>query len=378
MAPSLQTTVGGVNLECCIYNASGPKSGHVADLANVGKSRSGAVLSKSATLEKQSGNPLPRLKKIPLDGKLCDGSINSEGLPNAGIDYYISDAVLDGVAATGKPYFVSLSGLKVAHNVEMLGKIVEAHAKAPDKIAGVELNLACPNIPGKPTVALDFEQMDDVLAQVLGHSGFAKCGLPLGIKLAPYFDGPHYDAAAAIINKHKARIAYVVTMNTIGNCLVMDTETESALISPKGGFGGIGGGFTKPIALANVYQLRQRLDPAIGLVGVGGVRTGEDAFQLISCGADAVQTATTPWLEGPACFDRIASELQAIMAKKGYSAISDFKGKLKPYDKANKPKELPESTAAAGGNATNVVLMLIVAALLPVCSWLLMRELGRA
>lgn len=171
MAPSLATTVGGVAFECCVYNASGPKSGHVSDLVNVGKSRSGCVLSKSATLEKQSGNELPRLKKIPLAAPLCEGSINSEGLPNAGIDYYISETVLNGVAATGKPYIVSLSGLKVAHNVEMLGRIVAAHAAAPTKIHGVELNLACPNIPGKPTVALDFEQMDDVLKQVLGHAG---------------------------------------------------------------------------------------------------------------------------------------------------------------------------------------------------------------
>ena len=138
-------------------------------------------------------------------------------------------------------------------------------------------------------------------------------------------------------------------MNTIGNCLVLDTETESALISPKGGFGGIGGGFTKPIALANVYQLRQRLDPSINLVGVGGVRTGEDAFQLILCGADAVQTATTHWLEGPACFDRIATELSAIMTAKGYSSIGDFKGKLKAYDKTNKPKDPPEANASASG-----------------------------
>jgi len=354
MAPSLATTVGGVAFECCVYNASGPKSGHVSDLVNVGKSRSGCVLSKSATLEKQSGNELPRLKKIPLAAPLCEGSINSEGLPNAGIDYYISETVLNGVAATGKPYIVSLSGLKVAHNVEMLGRIVAAHAAAPTKIHGVELNLACPNIPGKPTVALDFEQMDDVLKQVLGHAGFKASGLPLGVKLAPYFDGPHYDAAAAIINKHAGRIAYVVTMNTIGNCLVLDTETESALISPKGGFGGIGGGFTKPIALANVYQLRQRLDPSINLVGVGGVRTGEDAFQLILCGADAVQTATTHWLEGPACFDRIATELSAIMTAKGYSSIGDFKGKLKAYDKTNKPKDPPVANASASGKGVSL------------------------
>ena len=55
----LATTVGGVPLSCCIYNASGPKSGHVTDLTNVGASAAGAVLSKSATLVKQTGNPLP-------------------------------------------------------------------------------------------------------------------------------------------------------------------------------------------------------------------------------------------------------------------------------------------------------------------------------
>ncbi len=363
MAPSLRTRVGPVSLECCIYNASGPKSGHISDLAAVGKSRSGAVLSKSATLVKQSGNALPRLKRIPMGGaQLCDGSINSEGLPNAGIDYYVSLGVLDGVAATGKPYFVSLSGLKLADNVEMLSRVVEAAASGAGRIAGVELNLACPNIPGKPTVALDFEQMDDVLGAVLAHKGFAASGLPLGIKLAPYYDMPHYDLACEIINRRKDRIAYVVTANTIGNCLVVDTGTESALISPKGGFGGIAGGFIKPIALANVYQLRQRLHPSISIVGVGGVRSGDDAFQLILCGADAVQTATTHWLEGPGCFDRIAAELQKIMASKGYASIDDFKGKLRPYDKANKPKDPAEPAAGGAGGASNALVMVLLAA----------------
>jgi dihydroorotate dehydrogenase len=54
MSPSLATTVAGVPLGCCVYNASGPKSGHVSDLVNVGSSAAGAVLSKSATLVKQT------------------------------------------------------------------------------------------------------------------------------------------------------------------------------------------------------------------------------------------------------------------------------------------------------------------------------------
>ena len=43
-------------------------------------------------------------------------------------------------------------------------------------------------------------------------------------------------------------------MNTLGNCLVVDTSTESCLIAPNGGYGGVGGGYTKHVALANVAQ----------------------------------------------------------------------------------------------------------------------------
>jgi len=54
----------------------------------IGKSRSGAILSKSATLKEQKGNDLPRsIQKIDLGASVCEGSMNSEGLPNNGIDF---------------------------------------------------------------------------------------------------------------------------------------------------------------------------------------------------------------------------------------------------------------------------------------------------
>lgn len=84
----LKTSVGGIPFDCCIYNASGPRTGSVEALAKIGKSKAGAILSKSATLEKQDGNPLPRfINKLNLGNDYCEGSLNSEGLPNYGIDY---------------------------------------------------------------------------------------------------------------------------------------------------------------------------------------------------------------------------------------------------------------------------------------------------
>ena len=56
----LATQLGPLQLECCVYNASGPRTGSAEALAKIGGSRAGAVLSKSATLVKQDGNPMPR------------------------------------------------------------------------------------------------------------------------------------------------------------------------------------------------------------------------------------------------------------------------------------------------------------------------------
>lgn len=351
----LATSFAGMSLDCCIYNASGPNTGFLAALRAIGNSRSGAVLSKSATLLKQAGNPTPRYSEVKLGDSMAVGSINSEGLPNEGIDYYISTKVVTGVAETKKPYIVSLSGLKLEDNLAMLAK-----AAAVREVAAIELNLACPNIPGKPVIAYDFEQMDQVLQAVCSHADFR--AKPLGIKLAPYFDIPHFDRAAKILNKYP--IQYVVCTNTIGNALIVDPETETAIIAPKGGFGGLGGGFVKQTALANVRKMHELLRPDIAVVGVGGVATGTDAFELILCGATAVQVGTTHRVEGPACFERIATELETIMKRKGYRSIQDFRGKLKERAPGQKDTLVNVKPKPAGGNMVTWILCAVIAVLL--------------
>mmetsp|Transcript_35282 Transcript_35282/g.69211 ORF Transcript_35282/g.69211 Transcript_35282/m.69211 type:complete len:377 (+) Transcript_35282:22-1152(+) len=374
----LSTSIGGITLDCCIYNASGPKTGHVSDLVNISKSASGAVLSKSATLKSQRGNELPRLQKIELAKNTS--SINSEGLPNSGIDYFIGEKVVSAVAQGGKPYIVSISGLKLENNLEMLTRIANAKLEGA-AISAVELNLACPNIPGKPTIAYDFDQMKTILAQVTSHSKLLQSGLPLGIKLAPYFDMPHYAMAAEIINAYKDRIRFVVAINTIGNALHVDGHKEMACIAPKSGFGGLGGGLVKQVALANVRQLSQRLDPAIDIIGVGGVSSGMDAFELILCGASAVQVATCHWLEGPACFGRISKELCGIMKKKGYSSIQDFKGKLKDFDRKLTKAAIDGSEEATSSPSSSISLVslpwVLLAIMVPILAVLLQREFMR-
>jgi len=206
-------------------------------------------------------------------------------------------------------------------------------------IASIELNLACPNIIGKPIVAYDFDQMENILMQISLVRGIET--IPFGVKLAPYFDVFQMERAVTIIAKYKY-IKYITTINTIGNGLMINIDNECTSIASNHGFGGLGGGFVKHTALANVRKIYETLHklnrPDIDIIGVGGISKGSDAFEMILCGAKAVQVGTCHWSEGPKCFERIGNELITIMTKKGYKSIEDFRGKLKPYEKYTSKK----------------------------------------
>lgn len=88
----------------------------------------------------------------------------------------------------------------------------------------------------------------------------------------------------------------------MGNGLYIDTEQEAAVIKPKEGFGGIGGEYIKPTALANVRAFYTRLKPEIQIIGTGVIRTGQDAFEHLLCGASMLQIGTELHKEGPEIF----------------------------------------------------------------------------
>lgn len=306
----LQTTFLDYTYENPLMNASGVHCMTVEELTALENSAAGAFITKSATLAPREGNPEPRYADVPL------GSINSMGLPNNGVDYYL-DYALKYQMNHEAPLFFSVAGTSVDENIALLQKIQDS-----DFQGITELNLSCPNVPGKPQVAYDFPLTEKILTEVFQF--FTK---PLGVKLPPYFDMAHFDQMAEILNKFP--LTYVNSINSIGNGLYIDPESDQVVIRPKEGFGGIGGEYVKPTALANVRAFATRLKPEIKIIGTGGILTGQDAYEHLLCGATMLQIGTQLQKEGPAIFERIAQELEAIMKKKGYQSIADFRGKVK-------------------------------------------------
>ena len=305
-----KTKIAGFDFDNCLMNAAGVACMTVEELEEVKNSAAGTFVTKTATLEFRQGNPEPRYQDVPL------GSINSMGLPNNGLDYYL-DYVIERQRVGAKLQFLSVTGMSYDENIGLLKKIQESEYEGV-----TEFNLSCPNVPGKPQIAYDFELTDKLLAEVFTF--FTK---PIGVKLPPYFDIAHFDEMAKILNKYP--LTYVNSVNSVGNGLYIDLDKEQVVIKPKGGFGGLGGEYIKPTALANVRAFRERLNPSIKIIGTGGVINGKDVFEHILCGADLVQVGTTLHKEGVSVFSRLTKELQEIMKEKGYSSLEDFRGKLK-------------------------------------------------
>ena len=307
--PSLRTQIAGFSFDNCLMNAAGVACMTVEELEEVRQSAAGSFVTKTATLEARTGNPEPRYRDVPL------GSINSMGLPNQGIDYYLDYLLSLQESQPERTFFLSLVGMSPDETHTLLKKVQNSGFKGI-----TELNLSCPNVPGKPQIAYDFETTERILGEAFGY--FDK---PLGIKLPPYFDIVHFDQAAEVFNRHQLK--FVNCVNSIGNGMYI--EDESVVIRPKNGFGGIGGEYIKPTALANVHAFYQRLNPSIQIIGTGGVYTGRDAFEHILCGASMVQIGTALHQQGVEIFERVSLGLKAIMVQKGYETLEDFKGKLK-------------------------------------------------
>ncbi len=305
----IKTTIAGLPLDSYIYNAAGANDVTLEELTVIGNSASGAIVMKSCTIEPREGNPEPRYIDLPL------GSINSMGLPNLGYKEYVN------IATTlknqfKKPIIASLAGMKPDDIPVLIDAFSESEADL------IELNLSCPNLQGKPQIAYDFEMTDQILGEVC-----KKITKPLGVKLPPYFDPVHWELMAKILKKYP--LSFVACINSVGNTLVVDAEKEQPVIKPKGGFGGLGGDYIKPVALANVRAFSQFLGDKMAIIGVGGIKTGLDAFEFLLCGADAVQVGTVYMKEGPECFERITRELDEILERKGYKSVEEAKGKLK-------------------------------------------------
>jgi len=166
----------------------------------------------------------------------------------------------------------------------------------------IELNISCPNVKqGGVSFGTDPGVVKNLVREIKKASGKK----PLVVKLTPNVTDIAEIAVAAVEGGADA----LSLINTLKGKRI-DIKTKKPVLTT--GSGGLSGPAIFPIAVHMVSQVRQAV--SVPIIGMGGVMTGEDAFELMLAGADAVAVGTAALID-PAAPVKILSELEDLFDK---------------------------------------------------------------
>jgi len=300
VGPDLGVTVAGVKMRNPVMIASGVfgYGREYADLIDL--STLGAIVVKGTSWNPREGNPPPRTVETAA------GMLNSIGLHNPGVDYFLS---------VDLPW---LRGFDVPVIVNVVGDTVEDYAKMAGRLEGVagvaalEANISCPNVDkGGLAFGADPAAAGSVVAAMRRATS-----LPLIVKLTPNVT----DITAVAKEAVAAGADAISLINTLVG-MAIDLETRQPVLAR--GTGGLSGPAIKPVALAAVYRVAAAV--TVPIIGMGGLWTGRDAAEFLMAGASAVAVGTAVFAD-PAAPGRVVAELGEFMFERGFERVADMVG----------------------------------------------------
>ena len=233
--------------------------------------RLGALYTKGTTRLPRAGNAPPRVAET------TGGLLNSIGLQNPGVDW-VAEQYAPKFAEWRVPVIVNIAGEDAGDYVQCVRRLENVAG-----IAGIELNISCPNIAH----GLDFGR-DPAAAARLVAAVRDVTQRSLMVKLSPNVT----DIAAVARAVQDAGADSVSAVNTYVGLKVHRRTGRPVL--PEG-TGGLSGPAIHPLALAAVAQVSAAVD--IPVVGVGGIVDADSALDFFTAGADAVQVGTATFVD---------------------------------------------------------------------------------
>ncbi len=275
----------------------------------------------SATARASTGNPRPRLWRLPEVGAL----VNRMGLGNDGAEAIA--ARLARIAAAPPRMAVGVNVAKT-HDPEILGEAAlddfraSFSAVAPHA-AWVTLNVSCPNTREGTTFEAP-EALDGLLAAILEVRARVAPAVPLLVKLAPppAGDGPLsgvYDEIVAVCQSRG--VDGFVAGNTAS-----DRVGVPAAVAARAGAGGLSGAPLAARSRRLVRHLYRATNGAVPIVGTGGIASAEDAYASIRAGATLVGLYTGLVYQGPGLVRAIKRGLTTTLDRDGFASIGDAVG----------------------------------------------------
>ena len=264
----------------------------------------GAVVTKSIQLAPRSGRPTPRMAETPSD------MLNSIGLQGPGIDAFLEHD-LRWLAERGARVVVSIAGGSVDDYAELATRL-----RGADGLHAVEVNISCPNVADRGLVfACDPHAAGEVVAAVRERTDPR---VPVLAKLSP-------DVTDIVAVARSCVDAGADGLSMINTVLGMAIDTTTLRPVLAGVTGGLSGPAIRPVAVRCIWQVHAAL-PDVPIVGMGGVRSGLDALELVLAGASAVAVGTAVFGD-PGAPARVLRELAAALSERGFDRFSDAVGR---------------------------------------------------
>ena len=293
------TKIGSKRFSNPIFTASGCASSGQELSQFFSLTEIGAIVTKSIMTKARTGRATPRMAETP------SGMLNSIGLQGPGIDAFLENDIPWLVANSAK-IIISIAG----ETVDEYG-VLARRLRAVPGISAVEVNISCPNVENRGQVfACHPDTATAVIESVRRNIGGE---LPIVAKLSPDVTNI-VEIAQSVINAGVDGLALINTL--LG--MVIDTNTMKPKLAGK--TGGLSGPAIRPVAVRAIYQVHQAF-PDTPIVGMGGVASGRDAFELVLAGASAVSIGTATF-GNPTAVLQIRDQLSELLLEKG---ITDFR-----------------------------------------------------
>ncbi|MGN0605968.1 MAG: dihydroorotate dehydrogenase [Oscillospiraceae bacterium] len=267
-------------------------------------SKLGGIATKGTTITKRNGNPSPRIAETP------SGMLNSVGLQNPGIDYFISNEL---------PYLLQKDTVIIANIAGSTAEeCVEIAKKLDDTdVHMIELNISCPNVKhGGAAFGTSCQSAADITRQVRNATK-----KPLIVKLSP-----NVTSITDIARSVEAEGADAVSLINTLLGMRIDINTRRPIL--KNNVGGMSGPAVFPIAVRMVWQVANAVN--IPIIGMGGISSGKDAVEMMMAGASAVQVGAAIFKNPYAPVD-IVDGINDFLDSKGIASVNDIVGTVQPW-----------------------------------------------
>ena len=268
---NLEVHIGDITFKNPVSTASGcfgygPEYEDFIDI-----DRLGGIFVKGTTGSLREGNPYPRMAETP------SGMLNSVGLQNKGVDYFISQ-IYPSIKHYKTNIFVNVSGSTIKEYVEVSEKLNELD------LPGIELNISCPNVKeGGMVFGTHCPSAMEVTREV--RKVYKRC---LIVKLSPNVTSIS-EFARAVEGEGADSISLINTLLA----MAIDSETRKPVLGTV--TGGLSGPAVKPIALRMVWEVYNAVK--VPVIGMGGIMNAKDAIEFMLAGSTAIQVGTANFID---------------------------------------------------------------------------------